>query len=76
MWSAGEESGIGRLMDSWQKYFLTRAAANASEGKSFMDKVASTLDRCRSSLPWKAFATIDSTSKMSRIEDLISHPVR
>ena len=76
VWSAGDESGIGRLMDCWQEYFLTRAAANASEEKSFMDKVAYTPDRCRSSLPWKTFVTIDSTSKLSRIEDFISHPVR
>ena len=40
-----------------------------------MDKVAYKLDPCRRSLPWTAFATIDSTSKLSRIEDLISHPV-
>ena len=43
---------------------------------SFVDKVADTLDRCRSSLPWKAFATVDSTSKLPQIRDLISRPVR
>ncbi len=43
---------------------------------SFMDKVADTLDRCRSSLPWKAVATVDSTSKLPQIRDLISRPVR
>ena len=76
VWSAGDESGIARLMDSWQNYSLMRAAFSASEKMSFVDKVADTLDRCRRSLPWKAFATVDSTSKLSQIKDLIFRPVR
>ena len=76
VWSASDESGIGRLMDSWQEYFLTKAAASAGEEMSFVDNLADTLDRCRSSLPWKAFATVNSTSKLPQIKDLISRPVR
>ena len=76
VWSASDESGIGRLMDGWQKYFLMKAAASASGEMSFVDKVAYTLDRCRSSLPWKTFAAVNSTRKLPNIKDLICKPVR
>ena len=69
----GVEGGNGRLLHSWQEYF---PAASASEEISFVDEIADTLDRCRSSLPWKAIVTIYSTSKLSQITDLISRPVR
>ena len=76
VWSAGDESGIGRLEDVWQEYFLMRAAASASGEMSFVNEVTYTPHRCRSSLPWKAFATVDSASKLTQINDLISRPVR
>ena len=72
VWSAGDESGIGRLEDVWQEYFLMRAATSASGEMSFVNEIAYTPDRCRSSLPRKAFATADSTSKLTQIKDLIS----
>lgn len=76
VWSAVDESGIGRLMDIWQEYFSMRPVASETEEMSFLDKVAYTLERCRSSLPWKSFATVDSASKLPQIKDLIFRPVR
>ena len=76
VWSAAEETGIHRLMSVWQEYFKNFDSGNLAEGISYMDKLAYTLDHCRSSLPWKSFALVDSASKMNRIKDLISRPIR
>ena len=75
VWSAGDESGFVRLMDGWRRYFLKRVAGSASEETSFVDKFGDTLDLCRSSPPWKAFATVDSMSKLPHLK-LISRPIR
>ena len=75
VWSAGDEGGINRLMDIWHDYLLKSLSANVTE-EIYMDKLAYTLERRRSSLPWKSFAVVDSISKLAVIKDLISRPVR
>ena len=76
VWSAFDESGIGRLMDSWLEYFSMRPVANETTEMSFLDQIAYSLERCRSSLPWKSFAIVESASKLPQIKDLVSRPVR
>lgn len=76
VWSTGDESGINRMMDIWQEHFLKMPPANKTEEITYMDKLAYTLDHRRSSLPWKSFALVDSASKLTRIKDLISRPIR
>ena len=75
VWSAGDEGGIDRLMDIWHDYLLKPLSANVPE-EIYMDKLAYTLERRRSSLPWKAFAIVDSVKKLAVIKGLISRPVR
>ena len=76
VWSASDESGTSRLVDTWQDYLSKDLLDNSGRYADRLAKVAWTLACRRSSLTWKSFAIVNSMSDLLRIKDLISPPVR
>lgn len=76
VWTAADEDGINRLAATWQEFFSEVESLNIAEEASYLEKLAFTLDVCRSSLTWKSFAVIDTVNSLTQISNLLSRPSR
>ena len=75
VWSAADEKGIARLMESYEAYFHDQKCESTDQ-ESYLRQLAHVLATNRSSLPWKSFALADSTASLGSLKNLISPPVR
>ncbi|KAF3092990.1 hypothetical protein TWF103_011134 [Orbilia oligospora] len=65
--SATDRDGVKRIGESYHKYF-TDPAHDPSSTPDVCRRLAYTLEKCRSSLPWRAYAVIDSPQSLKSIE--------
>ncbi|TGJ66783.1 Type I Iterative Polyketide synthase (PKS) [Orbilia oligospora] len=65
--SAADRDGVKRIGESYHKYF-TDPAHDPSSTPDVCRRLAYTLEKCRSSLPWRAYAVIDSPQSLKSIE--------
>lgn len=76
VWSAVDEDGLRRMVDSWSLYFSSLEMVSGAREDVYMRDLANTLACHRSSLPWKSFAVADSVSALVGIKDRMSKPIR
>ncbi|KAL9059556.1 MAG: hypothetical protein Q9206_001431, partial [Seirophora lacunosa] len=76
VWSAVDEDGLRRMVDSWSLYFSSLEMVSGAREVVYMRGLANTLACHRSSLPWKSFAVADSVSALVGIKDRVSKPIR
>ena len=76
VFSTGDESGIGRLIDIWEDYLAKRPAIDNAEEVEYLEGLSDNLARRRSALSWRSFIIGDSVDRLRQIRDLASRPVR
>ena len=75
VWSAADEGGLKRLAAAYSQHFLG-LSNNEVEPGNYLDDLAFTLEKRRSSLPWKSFVIADSIIRLHSLDIELSPPVR
>ena len=74
VWSANEQSGIGRQTRLYAEYFSESAN---KYGEEILERLAYTLSCRRTVLPWKTFSVASSTDELRKaLEQGLPKPVR
>lgn len=77
MWSAADEGGLARLAKAYNAYFLQLLSSLSSDkANTYLESLAYTLAARRSSLSWRAYATVSSISELQDLAAKLSKPVR
>lgn len=71
VWSASSETATSQMISRWQDYCSNKLLRPKP---SWVADVAYTLDSRRSSLPWKSYAMISSSSDLENITQVASNP--
>ena len=77
MWSAADEGGLARLAKVYNAHFLQLLPSLSSDkANTYLESLAYTLAARRSSLSWRAYATVCSISELQDLAAKLSKPVR
>ena len=76
MFSAADESGVGRLVDVWEDYLANLPTTTTAEEVERLEELSDNLARRRSALSWRSFVIADTADRLRQIKDLTSRPVR
>ena len=77
IWSAADEGGLGRLAKVYNAHFLQLLSSLSSDKANiYLERLAYTLAVRRSSLSWRAYATIRSISDLGDLAAKLSKPIR
>lgn len=73
VFSAEDEGGVKRLVDTYERYFQGHAFATSEDG--YLDDLVYTLAARRTSMPWRSFAVLNSTGNLKNLSSIISKPL-
>lgn len=73
VFSAADEGGVKRLVDAYERYFQDHSTATSEEG--YIDDLAYTLAKHRSSMSWRSFAVLNSVERLCNLSSIISKPL-
>ena len=76
IWSAFDEGGIERISSIWQQYFQNQHLVSSSEEDCFLKRLALTLARRRTLLPWRSFVVATSIKDLMSLENAMSQPLQ
>lgn len=74
VWSAADESGVGRLRDTFSTHFLSRTPNGTEEDSEYLESLAYTLSQHRTHLPWRTFSVCDGPRNLRTLD--ISSAIR
>lgn len=75
VWSAADESGIGRLKKSWKQYF-DQFSTSQENKETYLRDLAYTLAYRRTHFPWRTFAVAKGRDRMHELIGQLSIPVK
>ena len=75
LWSASDEDGLERLASAYGQHFA-HLSLNADRAEAYLKDLAYTLNLRRSSLSWKSFMVVESSSQLQNLHSHMSKPVR
>lgn len=76
MWSAADEGGLARLAEMYNAHFQLLPSLSSNKAGKYLERLAYTLAARRSSLSWRAYATIHSISDLEGLGAKFSKPIR
>lgn len=77
MWSAADEGGLARLAKAYNTHFLQMLPSLSNDKRNtYLESLGYTLATRRSSLSWRAYATIWSVSDLEDLPAKLSKPIR
>ncbi|KAI0854080.1 hypothetical protein F5Y00DRAFT_250253 [Daldinia vernicosa] len=75
VWSAADESGIGRLKESWAQYF-DHLSTSQENNKTYLRDLAYTLAYRRTHFLWRTFTVAKGRDRMQGLTSQLSIPIK
>ncbi len=75
VWSAADESGIGRLKESWKQYFYQLSTSQENK-ETYLRDLAYTLADRRTHFLWRTFAVAKGRDRIHELISQLSIPVK
>ena len=77
IWSAAHKGGVSRLADAYSSH-LSQVSSTMDENQAarYLESLAYTLCKRRTSLTWKSFAVVESIRELGTLNKVLSPPLR